>query len=249
MKLNLALLFLFALCFGVVANAQSNPYGRLAVTQFAQPYLLLIRDPVVHDDLKLDTRQREAVRKLTDELDVAIWSMRNKSRDHVAKTMTTSMAKAKSAMSTILTREQFHRMDQIVMWTIGMKAFTRDSIVEKLSLSSDQRKQIEETLTATAKSIEELTKQLKSGTSRKSVEKKARELRIDEQRKILAVLGRQQRQLWFAMLGRRIDVAKLGRVRFKAPEIVGENEWVNSPPLTLEKLKGKVVALHFFAFA
>ena len=51
------------------------------------------------------------------------------------------------------------------------------------------------------------------------------------------------------MLGPKIDVAKLGRVRFNAPEIAGENVWINSAPLTIEKLKGKVIALHFFAFA
>jgi hypothetical protein len=44
-------------------------------------------------------------------------------------------------------------------------------------------------------------------------------------------------------------VSKLGRVKFKAPELKGGDSWINSPPLSLRQLKGKVVALHFYAFA
>ena len=33
-----------------------------------------------------------------------------------------------------------------------------------------------------------------------------------------------------------------------APEIRGVDEWINSAPLTLADLRGKVVALHFFTF-
>ncbi len=130
-----------------------------------------------------------------------------------------------------------------------MKSITRDSVAEKLSLSNDQRLEIEDTLTATAESIQELRTQYKSSTDRESIKKQASLLRSEEQRKILAALNRKQRQDFIAMLGRKIDVSKLGHVRFDAPEIAGENEWINSPPLTLQQLKGKVVALHFFAFA
>jgi hypothetical protein len=35
----------------------------------------------------------------------------------------------------------------------------------------------------------------------------------------------------------------------KVPDFDSASKWVHSEPLTLEKLKGKVVALHFYAFA
>jgi hypothetical protein len=34
----------------------------------------------------------------------------------------------------------------------------------------------------------------------------------------------------------------------KAPEFEGVTEWVNSDPLTMKGLKGKVVVVHFMAF-
>lgn len=34
----------------------------------------------------------------------------------------------------------------------------------------------------------------------------------------------------------------------KAPEFADIQEWINSKPLTMAKLKGKVVVVHFLAF-
>ena len=36
--------------------------------------------------------------------------------------------------------------------------------------------------------------------------------------------------------------------RRKAPELTEVTEWINTKPLTLEKLKGRVVVLHFFTY-
>ena len=36
--------------------------------------------------------------------------------------------------------------------------------------------------------------------------------------------------------------------KIKAPELREVTEWINSKPLTMEKLKGKVVVVHFLTF-
>ena len=46
-----------------VAIAQQNPHGQLPVTSVVQPYLWLIRDPIVHNDLGLTTGQRRAAKR------------------------------------------------------------------------------------------------------------------------------------------------------------------------------------------
>jgi hypothetical protein len=80
------------------------------------------------------------------------------------------------------------------------------------------------------------------------LEKEARRLQTDAQKKILATLTRRQQEEWVALLGKRIDVAKLGRVKFKAPDLRGREDWINSSPLAAAQLRGKVVALYFYAF-
>jgi hypothetical protein len=230
------------------AAAQQNPDGQLPLTSVAQPYLFLIRDPLVHDDLGLNTRQRQAADALNDELDRELWAMRNKTAQHIDDTMRTATTKAQTRLSSILTRDQQRRLVQIEMWTLGMRAFMRDDLVDSLELSENQRNTIREILSETQQAINDLSQRLQSGQSHESLEKEARALRTGEQKQIVATLTRRQQQRWLALLGRRIDVSKLGRVKFKAPELDGQDGWINSSPLTPGQLKGKVVALHFYAF-
>jgi hypothetical protein len=37
-------------------------------------------------------------------------------------------------------------------------------------------------------------------------------------------------------------------MRIRAPELKGIDEWINSKPLSMKDLKGKVVVVHFWAF-
>ncbi len=37
-------------------------------------------------------------------------------------------------------------------------------------------------------------------------------------------------------------------MKIPAPEFQGINEWINSKPLTLKDLRGKVVVVHFWTF-
>src|SRR5690606_35209414 len=74
------------------------------------------------------------------------------------------------------------------------------------------------------------------------------EIRREEQKDILAVLDDAQKQILVSMIGRSFDPAQLGRVTFRAPELDGSAQWLNSQSLQLKQLRGKVVALHFWAF-
>jgi hypothetical protein len=70
----------------------------------------------------------------------------------------------------------------------------------------------------------------------------------DEQKRILAELTAKQREQLTTVIGRGFDLSKLGKVSFKAPELIAGGEWINSKPLTLEQLRGRVVAIHIWTF-
>ncbi|MCH7863336.1 MAG: hypothetical protein IH998_17160 [Proteobacteria bacterium] len=67
-------------------------------------------------------------------------------------------------------------------------------------------------------------------------------------RQILAILTREQQERWAATLGKPFDMSHVRWVGVTAPELQLADAWINSEPLTLRKLRGKVVALHFWAF-
>ncbi len=251
MKTNYRLLIscaaILSLCQTVAA--QQNPHGQLPVTSSDRPFLFLIRDPVVFGDLELSDQQLQAVSALNDELDRDLLSMRNKPATQVDETMTRARSTAETRLASILKPGQQRRLKQVELWTLGTRAFLSDELPTSLQLSARQTSQIRDILQETRTALDELAKQLQSGKPRESLEEQSRKLRTDEQKQIVAVLSGQQRQQWIALLGKRIDLSKLGHVRFKAPELQDTNAWINSPPLTLQQLRGKVVALHFYAFA
>ncbi len=230
------------------AFAQQNPNGQLPIATAPQPYLFLVRDPLVLDDLQVSAQQRDAIQALNDELDPLLWSMRNQGAQHTEKTMREATATAKSRLSSILSGDQQRRLAQIELWTIGTKAFFGDDLPDRLQLSETQRQAIRDRVTETQQAALELTKQVQDGGDSEPAQEKAGKLQADLQREILAKLSRRQKQQWIDLLGRRIDLSALGRVTFAAPDLTDEPDWINSSPLSLERLRGKVVALHFYAF-
>jgi peroxiredoxin len=49
-------------------------------------------------------------------------------------------------------------------------------------------------------------------------------------------------------MGPPFDVSAVPAAACRAPELEGVTEWINSPPLTLASLRGKVVVVHFYTF-
>jgi hypothetical protein len=236
------------LLLSAVAVAQQNPDGQLPVGSAAEPYLFLIRDPVVHEELRLSAEKRRAVAVLNDELDGPLWSMRNRPAQEQEETRQEVTATAKERLASILTSGQATRLRQIELRVLGTKALLRDDLATNLGLSEDQREEIQKTIGETQEAFRDFAKQVQSGQDQKAAEKAARKLQSGAQKKILATLTRRQQEEWVALLGRQIDLAELGRVKFKVPVLSGQEDWINSSPLAAEQLRGKVVALYFYAY-
>ena len=123
-----------------------------------------------------------------------------------------------------------------------------DELPVQLQLSEAQRQQIRERVTDTQQAVEELTKEVQNGGDAQSASNKANDLGAELQREILAKLSERQKQTWLDLLGPQVDLSALGRINFDAPDLTEDTDWINSPPLTSSHLRGKVVALHFYAF-
>ena len=215
----------------------------------SEPLLFLLREPAVHNDLKLTRTQRTRLVELNHSFDGMLLASRNmpakKSQAQVNKVLTAT----REQVSRLLTRSQQARLQQIKYRLRGISFVLLPQAAKQLRLSDRQKKEIEKIVQKTIKTINENKSSTFQG---KDAHKKAQTARLSarkaEQKQILTKLDERQKQRLYGLLGRSFDTSRLGKVSFKAPEFSQGDEWLNSKALKLKDLRGKVVALHFYAF-
>ncbi len=243
------LLFLFtSVLTHPAVFAQQNPDGRLPLANMAEPLALLIRDPYIQSTLKVTETQRQKIRQLTDELDGDLWTTRNQPPEKVDEIMSRVTGLAEARMAKILDAKQLRRLAQIRIWIRGIRGLTDPLSRVNSKLTDDQTKQIGELTDSTREAIAKLQAEAQAGGDIAALQKKSEELNSKMQKDLAALLTDEQKRLWRNILGEPLDAKRLGYVDFLAPSFPTLDQWINSPPLTSDAFKGKVVALHFFAF-
>jgi len=235
-ELVLGLLLLSGLISKVVCGAEPDRYW------------FLIHDRAVIAELKLSGDQQAAVRKEIDPLDLKFMALRGTTPEKVAKELPEIVAEAKKRLHDVLKPEQDRRLAEIILRMEGPAGILRAEIATQMKFNADQKKKVEKITADTQKLIEDLERQLKDGKPAEPVHKEAQILRDKEQDGVYRILSKSQQTLWRKLAGETFDASRIGRMAFKAPELTDTKTWVNSPPLTLSQLKGKVVALHFYTF-
>src|SRR5262249_8805990 len=142
---------------------------------------------------------------------------------------------------------QQNRLDQIFLQQSGNDSFLRDDIATKLHFTDSQRNRMKAIADEAASSVTALHKEMKDTNDTDTYEKRYKKIRVDEQKKLIAVMKPDQLTNFKKLVGSAFDVTQLGKPAFKAPEIINTSEWINSRPLELKQLRGKVVVLHFYA--
>jgi hypothetical protein len=121
-------------------------------------------------------------------------------------------------------------------------------MIKRMNYKSQQKERLEQVISETLAATRDLEKRVGNGEPREPLEREYAKLKRDERRKVADVLTPAQRSIWMKTLGRDFDLTTLGRPEFKAPELVDSGDWLNSAPLTIKALAGKVVVVHFYAF-
>jgi thiol-disulfide isomerase/thioredoxin len=185
--------------------------------------LLIARDPAVHAELGLDAKQKESVLAAVAEVDHPLWLLRDVPVPKCADQLDELRSKLRARLDAALSAEQSRRFDQLVMQARGSKALVAPDVQTRLHLTDGQLEQLRKIVAAA-----------KGGT-------------LDSQ-KVVAVLSAEQRTELASMFGERFDVGRITYVGCAAPELRGVDAWINSAPLSLSQLQGKVVVVHFWAF-
>ncbi len=237
------------LCLGLlevfVSIAKAAEPGGLVQT----PYMELIRDSVVHRELALSPAQVKSIETITDTFDPQLFATRNKSEHERRKLVHALVKHVRPRVGTLLDSRQRNRLNQIELQWQGPRGLLRDELQSSIHLGRSQREAITAEAVSTDNSIRDEWKRVTKGRPRTAIQKQLQRIKSTEHRKILAKLTSSQRQIWGSLTGPPAPLSRLGRgLRYRAPEFPTGMQWLNSKPLTMASLRGKVVILHFYAF-
>ncbi len=128
--------------------------------------------------------------------------------------------------------------------------FAQEDVIESLQLTDKQTKLLSTAFAKTDQESAATQKQLQAGqinsdTANRMVEK----LKSAEKQTVAGQLTDSQKQKLSSITGQPFDFSRVQRIYPRAPELTSEGvKWIQGGPVRLEELKGKVVAVHFYAF-
>lgn len=241
LRVHLAIVTFLGLAFNLSSAYAIDPYiGN-------DPYWILLHEPAVVANLKLEDGQQTAYSKLLDELDLKFFPLRNKSAEDASAGMTKISDAVTMQLKDMLKPEQIQRLNEILLQHLGNNSFLLDQVANRLKYTDAQRKRMKEIIAETEAALTKESQQKDKSDPPEPPQVRFVRLKTNEQRKMLATLKKDQIEILKTMLGPQFPLAELRQPRFKVPELINTHEWINSDPITLQAQRGKVVVLHFFA--
>lgn len=215
----------------------------------AVPYVTLglIRDPAVHQELKLNPKQIDAVQTAIAEVDERLWQLRDVPVQNCSAELNDLLAKLKLNLKRELTSTQLERLDQIVLQYRSWNAVVTPEVANRLKLSADQVSKLRSLLANVAHTRNESEKKLAAVAAANREATRAKLVKAETKRFADVLTPTQQRELG-ELLGIPFDLSRVTVVGCVAPELRDVSAWINSQPTTLRELRGKVVVVHFWAF-
>lgn len=243
------IVFLLITC-GALSSDGAPPRstsGESAVAQapIADPTYQLILDGSVRRELDLTPAQQQSLDALLRKNSRLLLSVRDVTPGGAAAQLKDPLDGLRGQMLSTMNADQQARFEQLVLQAQGFDALRRDDIARAIGLSPEQRQRLlafATELRAEARRIQQMPE---------SPDRKAERLAAAQEKhrqQILSELTSEQQQAIGVRLGEKFDLSNVRTGPSWAPEFESVSAWVNSSPLTLEELRGKVVVVHFFAF-
>lgn len=244
-RLQCLLGLLFALTAGM------NHAAGQATEPSTPPVLLqMIRDDAVHRELGLDAAQEGKVMEALQKVDAPWFRARNFPLDkqHAENERLTDLLRAD--LEGFLTPAQMTRLSELECQALGTRMVLRDDVARRLSITAAQRASFVESFVETDKKSFEIQKAMQKGE--KSAQEGNRELenlKSGERKTLISKLTTEQKNQLGAITGQTFSFSQIRRTYPLAPELdLTGATWIQGGPVSLDQLKGKVVAVHFYAF-
>lgn len=228
--------FLLGIASSVCAEESASP-------PLTDPTIILVRDESIRNELALTGEQRRAIDELLHKHNRMLLAIRDVSPSGADATAQPALKEIRAALAGLFTKEQKIRLQGITLQAQGYDALLRKDIISALKLTEEQQSGLNELFTRYRNRLHDLQQ-----SAAESREVELQKLNAERHKDVVAILNPKQQDTYGALLGDPFDFTKVVKSPAWAPEFEGIEEWINSPPLTSESLRGKVMVVHFFAF-
>jgi thiol-disulfide isomerase/thioredoxin len=223
-----------------------------ASAQEAVPPVLLqmIRDDAVHDELGLSREQREQIIQILKTVDGRWFRSRNMVPAKQAQELTLLTDELRAQLKATLDAKLMNRVDQLERQALGTRMILRADVVSMLGLTSQQVDMLKKAFAETDQAVADIQKQIQANDiSADSGNRELEKLKTKERQSLASKLQPEQKNKLGSLTGDTFDFSQVKRMYPLAPELEPMGvKWVQGGPLKLEDLRGKVVAVHFYAF-
>ncbi|QDV44936.1 Thiol-disulfide oxidoreductase YkuV [Stieleria neptunia] len=216
-----------------------------------QPVLLqMIRDDAVHRELNLSDDQIRQIHDALAPIDGPWFRVRIRPVAERIETISRLTDQLTDALAKILDQKQMERLDQLHNQALGTRMIVRDKTAAALGVSPAKRESLYEVFAETDRVVTAVQQQVQDQQAdNAAAAKQINQAKADEKQAVVDALTNQQKRTLSALTGPSFDFSAVKRMYPAAPELTREGaSWLQGDPGTLNDLKGKVVAVHFYAF-
>jgi thiol-disulfide isomerase/thioredoxin len=224
--------------------AETGPHDVLV----QQTLLPLVHAPEVHAELKLTDAQVAKLETLLRKVDAKWWPARNLPVEQQREVTRELEQEVIAWFEANTDAKQLQRLRQIEHHAQSARTVLRADVAEKLAMTDAQLEQFAQLARATDEAKQALAGTTFGDPQIDALREAAKKAVEAENAGVKKIVTPEQWQQLGTMVGERFDTTKLERIYPLAPEFVGTPQWLNSSPVTMASLKGKVVLVHFYAF-
>lgn len=231
-RISLALALGLAWAWASMTLAADDPAPAVPIhPSLEEPAILtqLLRSDRVARELRLDRSQRQACAVLVEKVAYPLFLLRDLPADAKRERIRPLAEEMEQSLNQQLTQEQRNRLSEILLRAQGWSALLTPRYASTMNLAAGQVAEMQSLLAS--------AQQDTNGRVAKTLDARIYKLLSGDQRSAVARLS-----------GQSFDLSQVRKIACRAPELTDISEWVNSPPRTLQGLRGQVVALHYFAF-
>ena len=208
----------------------------------------LLHAPEVQAELRLTADQVKGLEAFFGELDGDWFRARNQPMETQTQSLDGVDKRRQAWLPQHLQENQRKRLQQLELQAQSVRCLLRTDVVKELGLIPAQIAKLSELAKQTNAAAKELAQAQAKGGGYDAMQRRALAAKTLEEKSIKEILNPAQQQKISLLLGEPFDTTKLKRIYPMVPEFVEVEQWINSPPLKLAELRGKVVIVHFYAF-